>query len=144
MRLWSLHPKYLDTQGLVALWREALLARAVLRGKTAGYRHHPQLNRFRECHSPRAAINRYLAGVHAEATARGYEFDRSKFGSTGSVQKITVANGQLAYEWDWLMRKLRKRSRPAYRRILEVSRVEVHPLFRKIRGPVADWEIVKP
>ncbi|HEU5178767.1 MAG TPA: pyrimidine dimer DNA glycosylase/endonuclease V, partial [Burkholderiales bacterium] len=32
MRLWSLHPKYLDARGLVALWREALLAQAVLRG----------------------------------------------------------------------------------------------------------------
>ena len=29
MRLWTLHPKYLDGVGLVALWREALLARAV-------------------------------------------------------------------------------------------------------------------
>ena len=144
MRLWSLHPKYLDAQGLVALWREALLARAVLRGKTAGYRHHPQLDRFRECASPPTAINRYLYGVHAEATARGYGFDRSKFGNTGTVQKIPVTNRQLAYEWDWLMRKLRKRNRAAYRRNLEVSRVEVHPLFRRIRGPVADWEIVKP
>ena len=26
MRLWTLHPKYLDAAGLVALWREALLA----------------------------------------------------------------------------------------------------------------------
>jgi hypothetical protein len=43
MRLWSLHPQYLDPQGLVALWREALLAQAVLRGKTRGYKHHPQL-----------------------------------------------------------------------------------------------------
>ena len=29
MRLWSLHPRYLDRQGLTALWREGLLARAV-------------------------------------------------------------------------------------------------------------------
>lgn len=28
MRLWSLHPKHLDPQGLVALWREVLLARS--------------------------------------------------------------------------------------------------------------------
>ena len=39
-------------QGLVALWREALLARAVLRGKTRGYRHHPQLHRFRASATP--------------------------------------------------------------------------------------------
>ena len=63
MRLWTLHPKYLDAQGLVALWREGLLARAVLRGMTKGYRHHPQLQRFRAHASPRAAINLYLEGV---------------------------------------------------------------------------------
>ena len=28
MRLWSLHPKHLDPQGLVARWREGLLARS--------------------------------------------------------------------------------------------------------------------
>ncbi len=31
MRLWSLHPRYLDPQGLMALWRETLLAKAVRR-----------------------------------------------------------------------------------------------------------------
>ena len=48
MRLWTLHPKYLDARGLVALWRESLLAQAVLAGRTRGYRSHPQLERFRE------------------------------------------------------------------------------------------------
>jgi len=47
MRLWSLHPAYLDARGLGALWREGLLAQAVLRGKTRGYRSHPQLERWR-------------------------------------------------------------------------------------------------
>jgi len=72
MRLWSLHPRYLDTQGLVALWREALLARAVLRGETKGYRNHPQLDRFRSHAASVSAINTYLARVYDEAVARGY------------------------------------------------------------------------
>ena len=38
MRLWSIHPKYLGTKGLVALWREALLAQKVLQGNTKGYK----------------------------------------------------------------------------------------------------------
>lgn len=38
MRLWVSHPKYLDCKGLVALWRESLLARKVLKGKTKGWR----------------------------------------------------------------------------------------------------------
>ena len=60
MRLWSLHPKYLDARGLVALWREALLAQAVLRGETRGYRHHPQLARFDDV----GAIAQYLSLIH--------------------------------------------------------------------------------
>lgn len=47
MRLWSLHSRYLDSRGLVALWRESLRAQKVLMGDTIGYRHHPQLDRFR-------------------------------------------------------------------------------------------------
>ena len=47
MRLWTLHPKYLDARDLVALLREALLAQAVLGRQTGGYTRHPQLIRFR-------------------------------------------------------------------------------------------------
>ena len=46
MRLWSIHPKYLDPAGLTACWREGLLAREVLCGRTSGYRNHPQLARL--------------------------------------------------------------------------------------------------
>ena len=70
MRLWTLHPRYLDPQGLVALWREALLARAVLRGEIRGYRHHPQLDRFRAQAAPVSALNAYLARPRGSAVAR--------------------------------------------------------------------------
>lgn len=140
MRLWTLHPKYLDAQGLVALWREALLARAVLRGHTKGYRRHPQLTRFRASAAPRSAINRYLALVHAEALSRGYAFDRSKLGPVVTKQHILVTDGQLQYEWRWLLGKLKLRSPSVYRQHLEVSFPAVHPLFRVVSGPIADWE----
>ena len=52
MRLWTLHPRHLDRQGLTGAWREALLAQAVLAGRTRGYREHPQLLRFREHPDP--------------------------------------------------------------------------------------------
>ena len=67
MRIWSLHPKYLDTKGLVALWRETLLAKQVLQNKTKGYRNHPQLNRFKNHSEPLEAINYYLSIVFKEA-----------------------------------------------------------------------------
>jgi hypothetical protein len=140
MRLWTIHPRYLDPQGLVALWREALLAKAVLRGKTRGYQHHPQLARFRAHASPRAAINAYLAAVHAEATARGYTFDRSKIGPVRRVAPIAATSGQVDYEWKHLMRKLAARNRTLHRRWKGARRTDCHPLFRRVPGPVADWE----
>ena len=140
MRLWSLHPKYLDPQGLVALWREALLARAVLRGETRGYTRHPQLERFKAHPHPRLAINSYLAAVHAEATSRGYAFDRSKIGPVREVQAIPVSSGQLAHEWSHLQRKLATRSPAVLARWNGLASPVCHPLFRRGPGPVASWE----
>jgi len=140
MRLWTLHPRYLDVRGLGAVWREALLARAVLRGRTRGYTHHPQLERFRQAPSPLQAINAYLAAVHAEALRRGYHFDRRKLGRRTVVPRIPATRGQLAYEWAHLRRKLRRRS-PAWLRSLGPVRApSAHPLFRVSAGPVAPWE----
>ena len=140
MRLWTIHPRYLDAPGLVALWREALLAKAVLCGKTQGYRHHPQLARFRAHASPRSAINAYLAAIHAEAEARGYAFDRRKVGPVRRVAPIPAARGQIEHEWRHLLRKLASRNRPLRGRLLRLRRAGCHPLFRRVRGPVADWE----
>ena len=141
MRLWTLHPRYLDTRGLVALWREALLAQAVLRGLTRGYRHHPQLDRFRDSGSPRSAINAYLRAVHDESLARGYRFDRSKVGRAGKAVTIIATAGQLDYEWRHLLAKLRERSPGDYQRLKGLGRPEVHPLFALVEGPVAPWEV---
>ena len=142
MRLWSIHPRYLDAQGLVALWREALLARAVLRGETRGYTSHPQLERFISHPAPLSAINAYLAGVHSEAAARGYSFDRTKFGPVRNDIAIKVSSGQRAYEWQHLMKKLARRN-PELKRKWSVVRVpDFHPLFVGVRGPVASWEKV--
>jgi hypothetical protein len=140
MRLWTLHPKYLDPQGLVALWREALLARAVLRGETRGYTHHPQLERFKAHASPRLAMNAYLAIVHADATSRGYAFDRTKIGPVRSIAPIPAAVGQINYEWEHLLQKLALRSPVLFTRYRELGKPICHPLFHLGPGPVASWE----
>lgn len=142
MRIWTLHPRYLDPQGLVALWRESLLARAVLRGETTGYRFHPQLQRFQQQTAPRSAINGYLAGVLSEAQAREYSFDPTKVGPIRSRARIVATEGQLQYEWHHLLEKLRVRSPALYRRFRSISNPAPHPLFRIVAGPVAPWERV--
>ncbi len=143
MRLWSLHPKYLDPQGLVALWREALLANAVLRGATRGYRNHPQLERFRSQAAPLSAISGYLLGVHAEAVSRGYSFDRSKIGCVSTQSVIFVTSGQMDFEWQHLLKKLLLRSPDLYKRWSKDGEPSCHPLFRVQPGPVEPWERVQ-
>ena len=144
MRLWSLHPKYLDAQGLVALWREGLLAQKVLLGRTKGYKHHPQLERFRASVNPVGAIANYLHSVADEADARGYVFDRSKIAKRRSSAKLPVSTGQVAYEFQHLLAKLKLRTPASYKKLRATKRVQAHPLFRKVRGPVAEWEVVRP
>ena len=143
MRLWTLHPRYLDPQGLVALWREALLARKVLGGRTRGYRHHPQLERFRAHPAARSAINAYLAAIHAEARNRGYAFNRRKVGPVRKLQRIVATTAQLEYEWQHLARKLRSRGPRFHRHRRHNGCIEAHPLFRIVAGPVQSWERVR-
>jgi len=140
MRIWTLHPKYLDPQGLVALWREALLARAVLRGQTTGYRNHPQLLRFQSHAAPRSAINAYLNSVYVEAESRGYSFNPRKLGPVRAKTQIESTEGQLCYEWQHLMSKLRTRNPTLHRRWRNVASPESHPLFSIKPGAIESWE----
>lgn len=140
MRLWSLHPRYLDAKGLVALWREGLLAQAVLAGETRGYRHHPQLHRFREQRDPLDAVARYLREVHREATVRGYRFDASKLRSARGRRRIPVTRGQLRYEREHLLAKLVARDPERVGSVPGPRSVAVHPLFELVAGPIEDWE----
>jgi len=143
MRLWTLHPKYLDARGLVALWREGLLAQKVLRGETRGYKHHPQLRRFSGLAHPSAALASYLAAVHEEAVRRGYNFDATKISRLRIRGKMKETRGQLLYEWRHLKRKLKKRDVKKYRELLSVKIPAPHPLFKIVPGNVRDWEKVR-
>jgi len=140
MRLWTLHPQYLDRQGLLALWREGLLAQAVLLGKTKGYLHHPQLDRFRKQQDPVSAIATYLTAVHAEAARRGYAFDADKLCSRRTQARIPETSGQLLYEWRHLKAKLSKRNPAVLSEYATVNQPTPHPLFRLVAGHVRDWE----
>ena len=144
MRLWSIHPVYLDPKGLVALWREGLLAQNVLLGNTKGYKHHPQLTRFKNTNNPVGAIASYLRFVIFEAEKRGYNFKKSKIINKSIKNKLTVTNGQLEYEFSHLLNKLKVRDPDFYQRLKMVKKIEPHPLFKKISGNVEKWEIIQP
>ncbi len=150
MRIWSLHPAYLDRQGLVACWREGLLAQAVLAGRTRGYRQHSQLVRFRATADPVAAIGAYLRVLAGEAGTRGYRFDITRVDrpaaigepqdAGASVPRLPVTEGQVAHEWAHLLAKLAARSPDRYAALVGTAVVDVHPLFHRVPGPVEAWE----
>lgn len=142
MRLWSLNPSYLDSAGLVALWREALLAQKVLEGNTKGYRHHPQLVRFRESGKPMQMIGCYLSWVHNESLARGYSFDLGKINSRSCLsERMPVTRGQLEYEAEHLKRKLQKRAPERVAYLDAANQILPHPLFDVVEGGIAEWEV---
>ena len=143
MRLWTLHPKYLDARGLVALWREALLAQKVLRGQTRGYKHHPQLIRFAATVNPLAALATYLKAIHAEAVERGYKFNARKIDRQKFRGKIKETRGQLLYECRHLKQKLKRRDPKRLRDLATVEIPTPHPLFRIIPGKVRGWEKIQ-
>lgn len=141
MRIWSLHPEYLDAKGLVALWRETLLAKHVLEGKTKGYRNHPQLNRFRQTEKPLDSINQYLSVVYAEALQRGYHFNREKIYWEFEPSVMRVTTGQMQYETEHLLNKLKKRDRKKFDELHKLHKVIPHPLFKIVKGDIENWEI---
>jgi len=141
VRLWSLHLRYLDAKGLVALWREALLAQKVLAGQTKGYRHHPQLLRFRNAPDAQGCIASYLREVQREATQRGYHFDANKIGRCAESVRIPVTTKQLKYELKHLRTKLQVRDPAALQRIEIVHSPDPHPLFVVVPGEIEAWEI---
>jgi len=140
MRLWTVHPRFLDPKGLVAAWREALLAQKVLAGATKGYRHHPQLTRFQAQPNPLAAIATFLAGLADEAQSRGYSFDATKISRRKFPGQIPETSGQLFNEWCHLKTKLRVRPPKLARGFRGIISPEPHPLFRIVPGDVKDWE----
>ena len=142
MRIWSLHPKYLDTKGLVALWRETLLAKHVLEGKTKGYRNHPQLDRFKKAQNPLELINQYLSEVYHEAIARNYKFDKEKIDWSFKKSKIPVTDGQMRYEVSHLMHKLEARDMYKFQALKSFEKFEPHPIFDIVPGEIEGWEIL--
>jgi len=142
MRIWSLHPKYLDSKGLVALWRETLLAKHVLEGKTKGYKNHPQLNRFKKAKYPLDLINQYLSEVYYEAISRNYNFDKRKINWTFRKGNLLVTTGQVIYEVEHLLIKLKVRDQIKYKELKSKSTFDIHPIFKLVDGEIEEWEII--
>ena len=142
MRLWSLHPQYLDSVGLNASWREGLLAKNVLLGNTKGYTNHPQLIRFKNSPDPNLYIDAFLSEIYKEAVKRKFAYSKEKIRMVENISPIPVTKGQLEYEYEHLRRKLQKRSPDLLVKLPPLTELKPHPLFETIEGEIEDWEII--
>ena len=131
MRLWSIHTKYLDSKGLVALWREALLAQKVLQGRTKGYRFHPQLDRFKDTKNPVSTIGAYLHHIYLESKERNYNFQLSKIDIIEDVPKMKISRDLLLSEFKHLLGKLEQRDEELFQQLLKVDIILPHPSFEE-------------
>lgn len=143
MRLWSIKPSYLDTKGLLAVWREGLLAKNVLEGKTKGYKNHPQLQRFKNSKDPILMINIYLHFIVDEAENRNYNFDRSKLlKKSNDFEKIFVNDKQVEYEFLHLLKKLKIRDNLRFEKLKYLKNITTHSIFKIKKGEIEEWEII--
>lgn len=141
MRIWSIHPKYLDSYGIMACWRETLLAKNVLLGLTKGYKNHPQLLRFKKTKYPIKYIDNYLNEIYLESIKRGYKFSKNKIGVVDyNIDKINITNGQIQYEFNHLLSKLKHRDYKKYIEIKDSKNIKCNPIFKIVPGYVESWE----
>lgn len=142
MRLRSIHPKYLDTKWLLAVWREWLLAKHVLEWKTKWYKNHPQLIRFKIYENSIGWINNYLSHILLESKNRWYKFDWSKVKFNKDQRIINVTKWQIAFEFKHLLKKLKSRTPIKYKEIKDIKEIETHPTFKIIEWNIEKREII--
>lgn len=143
MRMWSLHPNLLDRSRLLGAWREGLLALHVLDGRTKGYRHHPQLQRWQSTPDPLRYLGWYMLQLQQEAAKRGYNFDldrvfriipENSIYLEDLTRAVRVSRGQLRYESRHLSKKTG----------VEVKKYKAHPIFRPVPIQKPEpWEVLR-
>lgn len=130
MCLWSVHPKYLDKCGLVALWREGLRAQKNLSGESGKIPNDPQLIRFKQQDNPLQAIGAYLSFITCEALRQGCKFNHEKIMFPNFENAfLSVSEAELAEETERLKAKLHQRSEEKYEQLCQQQKIEINPVF---------------
>ena len=147
MRIWTLHPRFLDRQGLLGQWREALQAKNALLDPhhSSNVCHERQLRRFKAAKiQALSCMGVYLHAVADEMILRGYKPNVSLIPYyVGTPSLIPVTQGQVNFEIAHLMAKLTERD-PS--RLLPLSKIRVlmsnqlNPIFKEVGGDIESWE----
>ena len=56
--------------------------------------------------------------------------------------KIPVTKGQLHYEFEHLLKKIKNRDQDLYRKFKNLNDIEPNPLFNNVIGDIEDWGII--
>ncbi len=111
-------------------------SKKVLENKTKGYKNHPQLLRFRNAQDSLRAINAYLSQIYFESQKRGYVFDKTKIKIIEPTELIPVTHGQIQFEFEHLVKKLKERDIQRFEKMKIISETEVNPIFKAIPGNI--------
>lgn len=81
--------------------------------------------------------------VFEEAEERAYNFDKSKIRWKFDPVILTVTKGQLEYERNHFLEKLKVRAPQLYQKQKTIREFDAHPLFNPVEGGIEDWENIK-
>jgi hypothetical protein len=141
MRIWSIHPKYLDSKELLNLWNETIQAKNEFLTKFSGHFSNKQLERFLDLKNPLEAINSYMSSIYREAVKRDFSVDDSfmDWDFDDSIQ-IPVTAGQISHEISKLKSRLRERDEKKLQKLNGRTFLELHPIFYSVPGTIEEWE----
>lgn len=140
MSLWVVHPKYLDKQGLVSVWREGLRAQKILSGETACSSNQMLVRQFAADPQPMKAIGAYLSFIAAEGARRGYKFGHEKIKCPNFDETaVPLEPKDLVFEMKDLRRRLKARDKDKWRETVKVEKIEPHPGLRGSVMPMSKW-----
>ena len=146
MRIWSLHPQYLDQKGLGGQWEEGIIAQNTLFFQEGKYLNYPVLHRVKAHQEPVAWIGMYLNEILKEANVnRGYNYNDQLIKQLKPTLPMPVTRGQLYYEWTLLQGRLQKRDpvKMSLNDGVDINNIKANPMFYVIDGDIEDWERVK-
>ncbi len=130
MNLLSIHPKYLDKQALISLWREGLTAQKVLNGELTLKKESSLLKRFRQSGNPIKAIGAYLSMIASEGARQGCKLNHEKIICPNfDSEAIELDSQQIIFEMNFLKDKLKKRDTQKYRELKQLHYIETNPVF---------------
>lgn len=148
MRLWSIHPKYLDNRSLMVFWNDAILAKSSILGKIDF--HSPHFQRFKYIDNKEHVLNVYMKEIFLEGSKRNLNFDKNQIEDIFLLPLLTsdlidLTYGQLKFEFELLVDKFKSTNNNEALEFLMNSYIKDDQIeslvFHLTDGPMESWDI---